>query len=313
MRDTRKNYVIVGTFLLAMLAALVGWLMVLSGRTGATDPYYIEFENVMGLAEGAEILYGGYPVGHIEEISLIRAQDGSAYRLDVSIRKGWKIPEDSVAVITQSGFLAPVVVDILEGRSTRILASGARIPSQRTTNFMAALTKMSSTLGELTETSLKPLLANLTQGTDSLDAMFEDIPVIMENVKTLTAQINDTASRLDGLLDRSGGRVDTILADMEDISGNVSTLAADLRETRRKIDTLLVSMNDLISDNREDIDQSVKDMNHILQVIASHVREISYNVEATTRNMNEFTADIRRDPGLIIRGRGYNEDLAAGE
>jgi hypothetical protein len=43
------------------------------------------------------------------------------------------------------------------------------------------------------------------------------------------------------------------------------------------------------------------------------VRDISYNMEATTRNLSEFTSQIRSDPGVIIRGRGVNEDLAAGE
>jgi phospholipid/cholesterol/gamma-HCH transport system substrate-binding protein len=174
MRNARNNYVIVGIFLLAMLGALVGWMTILSGRTGATDPYYMKFQNVIGLAEGAQILYEGYPVGHIEEISLARPHDASAHRLDISIREGWKIPEDSVAVITQSGFLSPVVVDILGGSSTRMLAPGDRIESQGTTNLLTALASMSSTLGELTETSLKPLLDNLTEGTGSLENLFKD-------------------------------------------------------------------------------------------------------------------------------------------
>ena len=70
MRDPKKNYIVVGTFLLVLVAALIVWLSVLSGRTEATDPYFMEFNNVMGLTEGGQILFEGYPVGQIEEILL---------------------------------------------------------------------------------------------------------------------------------------------------------------------------------------------------------------------------------------------------
>ena len=376
MRDSRKNYLVVGIFLLAMLGALVAWLAVLSGRTGATNPYYIEFENVMGLTEGALILYEGYPVGQIEEIVLARRPDASAYRLDVSIREGWEIPEDSTAVITQAGFLSAVVVDIQAGLSTRMLTPGDRIPSLGATNILTAMSSVANKIGELTDTSLKPLLDNLTAGTEPLktlfkdapvmienlkrftmeindltdrlntlldhsegrvetiladfetasgnvaslttdlrqtnkriDRIFEDTPAIMENLKRFTVEINNTTVGLNTLLDQSGGRVGTILADFETASGNIAILTTDLRQTRKRLDTLLVSTNTLVSKNREDIDHSIEDLRLTLEVVASHVREITYNLEATTRNMNEFTAEIRRDPGLILRGRGFDEDL----
>jgi phospholipid/cholesterol/gamma-HCH transport system substrate-binding protein len=312
MRDDRRNYIIVGSFLLVMLAALLGWLLLLSGRTGATDSYYLEFKNVMGLSEGAPILYEGYPVGQIEEITFTRGQDAVGYRLDVSIRQGWQIPEDSMGVITQSGFLSPVVIDVLAGKSMRALAPGDRIPSLGTTNILTTMASMANKLGELTDTSLKPLLNNLTKGTGSLQNLFEEAPVIMENLKRFTVEINDTTDRLNMLLDRSGGHLDTILANFETASGNISSLTTDVRQTEKRLDALLVSMNNLVSNNRGEIDHSISDLHHTLEVVASHVREISYNLEATTRNMNELTAEIRRDPGMIIRGRELGEDAEIG-
>jgi len=309
MRDSRKNYLLVGIFLLAMLGALVAWLAVLAGRTGVTNPYYIEFENVMGLTEGALILYEGYPVGQIEEIVLARRPDSSAYRLDVSIKEGWEIPVDSTAVITQAGFLSAVVVDIQAGMSTRMLTSGDRIQSLGATNILTAMSSAANKLGELTDTSLKPLLDNLTAGTEPLKTLFKDTPVMIENLKRFTMEIIDLTDRLNTLLDQSGGRVDTILADFETASGNIAILTTDLRQTGKRLDTLLISTNTLVSKNREDIDHSIEDLRLTLEVVASHVREITYNLEATTRNMNEFTAEIRRDPGLILRGRGFDEDL----
>jgi len=313
MRDSRKNYIIVGAFLLVMLVALLSWLVMLSGRSGTTDAYYVEFENVMGLSEGAPILFDGYPVGLIEEITFTRNHNHIVYRLTVSIRKGWEIPMDSQAVITRSGFLSPVVIDLQGGRSMQMLAPGDRISSLETTNFLTAMSSMASQFGELTDTSIKPLLDNLIKGTNSLDSLFNEVPGIVEGIKKLTVQTNTTMDRLNTLLNRSQGHVDSILGDIETASGNISRLTVDLAKTRKQLDVLLISMNGLVSDNRKDLDRSIADLHHTFEVVASHVREIALNVEATTRNLNEFTAQIRRDPGVIIRGRGGEADMGLEE
>ena len=311
MRDTRTNYIVVGTFILGLLAALLIWLAMLSGGTQGAQAYYMEFENVIGLTEGAQILFEGYPVGEIEEMVFARGPESSVYRVHVAIREGWQIPEDSTAVITQAGLLSSVVVDIREGMSKTMLSPGDRIPSLGATNILTTMSEVAHKLGELSDTSLKPLLDNLAEGTESLKDLGEDAPIILENLKTFTVQLNETTVRVNSLLDRTGGSVETILSDVETTSKNISTLTAGFRETSQRLDALLVSLNTLVDANRKDIDHSVEDLHHTLEVVASHVQEISYNLEATTRNMNELTAEIRQNPGLIIRGREFREDREA--
>ena len=309
MRDSRKSYLIVGTFLLGLLCTLIVWLSMLSGITTATNRYVMEFENVMGLTEGAQILYEGYPVGEIEHIVLTRGPETSVYRLEVAIRDGWTIPQDSLAVITQAGFLSAVVIDIHEGHSRQMLNPGDCIPSQGATNILTTMSSVVTQLGELANTSLKPLLDNLTDGTGSLETLSQDAPVILANLKTFTAHLNETTNQLNTLIEQSGGHVDMILTDVETASGNVSNLTTDFRKTSRRLDKLLFTMNTLVSKNQKDIDHSIGDLHHTLEVVANHVQEISYNLEATTRNMNELTAEIRRNPGVIIRGKDFQENL----
>ena len=137
MRDSRTNYIVVGTFLLGLLGALLVWLTMLSGGTQGTQAYYLEFENVMGLTEGGQILFEGFPVGEIEGIVLARGTESSVYRVNVAIQEGWPIPDDSTAIITKAGFLSAVVVDIREGKSKDMLNPGDRIPSLVTTKYLA--------------------------------------------------------------------------------------------------------------------------------------------------------------------------------
>ncbi len=308
MRDSRKNYLIVGTFLLVLLGIGLVWIGMLAGVTHGTHQYVMEFDNVMGLSEGAQILYEGYPVGEIKQIILTRGSERSVYRLEVTIREGFPIPKDSLAVITQSGLLSAVVIDIHEGRSPDLLTPGDRIPSQGATNILTTMSSVASQLGALADSSLKPLLDNLTGGTSSLESLSQDAPIILANLKTFTSRLNDTTYRLNALIDQSGGHVDSILTDVEAASGNVSTLTTDFQQTSKRLDSLLVTMNALVTKNTNEIDHSIGDLHHTLEVVASHIQEISYNLEATTRNLNELTSEVRQNPGVIIRGKEFREE-----
>ena len=303
MRDPRKNYIVVGTFLTILLAALIVWLAVLSGHTEATDPYYMHFDNVMGLIEGAQVLYEGYPVGQIEEILLTNKPESSTYRVNVSIREGWTMPNDSMAVITQAGFLSAVVVDIHAGASDRMLQPGDEISSLGAKSVLSTITSVAAKIEELSDSSLKPLLENLTEGTSSLKDLSKDVPVILENLKTFSIELKNTTHEFKMFLARNTGRVDTILSDVEVSSGNISGLISDFRRTGKRLDDILVSMNTLVSKNSATIDHSINDLHYTLEVLANHIRQISSNLESTTRNMNEFSAEIRRNPSLILRSR----------
>jgi len=307
MRDPRKNYLIVGVFVLTMLGTLVAWLAVLSGSTQSTTDYYMEFNNVIGLSPGGQILFEGYPVGEIEDIVFIRTPESSFYRLHVTIRNTWEIPEDSLAVMTQASLLSAMVIDIQAGTSNHMLAPGERIPSLGSTNIMTTMSSVAAKLGHLADSSLKPLLDNLSGGTDSLSTLSQDAPIILDNIKIFTKQLTTATTRLNQILDQSGGHIETILGKAELASGNISTLTTDFHQTRKQLDVLLLSMRKIVSNNGEEIDHSIADLHHTLEVVASHIQEISSNLEATTRNMNELTTDLRRNPGLIVRGREFSD------
>ncbi len=307
MRESRTNYLLVGVFVLTMVGALVVWLAVLSGATHATTSYYMEFENVIGLSPGGQILFEGYPVGEIEDITLIRQPEKAVYRLNVNMRKDWEVPDDSLAVMTQASLLSATVVDIQSGTSTTMLEPGSRIPSLGSRNILTAISSVAAKLDNLTDTSLLPLLDNLSTSTNPLHTLSKDAPIILDNVKTFTSQLTTATTRLNDILDRSGGRLDSILGNADQASGNISTLTGDFHRTRKQLDALLFSTRSLISKNRGEIDHSIGDLHHALEIVASHVQEISSNLEATTRNMNELSHELRRNPGLLVRDRQFHE------
>ena len=290
MIEARRNYIVVGGFVVAMLTAGIAWVAVLSGGAGANDEYWIRYDNVIGLSSGAQILFEGYPVGRIEAIAPIPEAEDGGFRLDVSVQSGWPIPVDSRAEVTAGGLLSAVVVNIVRGESAQVLAPGSEIASDESPGLMQALSSVASQVGALTA-QIEPVLASLG----------DTVPIILDDVRGLTERLSGAADRLSAMLSpENAEHVSRILAELDNTATNTARLSGELVATRAEVDGLLASMQGMVDENRPDVRQAVSDMQTSLAVLADHMSAVTRNLEATMRNMNEFSAQIRRDPSRLI-------------
>ena len=299
MRDDQRNYAVVGAFVIVVIVGLIAWLAVLAGRTGATDPYHVHFTNVMGLSRGTQVLYEGYPIGMIEEIQPTILEGRQVFRLDLSVQRGWRIPEDCLARITTSGFLSAAVVNLRAGTSATPLEPGDEIPSLESPDLFAAMSSVAGELGELIQGSLKPMLQTLSEGG----------PEIVADLEVFTGRLNETLTRIDGFLSgENGRRIEQILVNLESTSTSFAAVTGELEQTRQRIDELLELTNVVLEENRRPVGEAVLNLQDSLESVSRHIDAIAHHLEVTTRNMNEFSRQIRENPGVIIRGRASEDD-----
>ncbi|MBM3581855.1 MAG: MCE family protein, partial [Alphaproteobacteria bacterium] len=81
MKASRINYFAVGLFVIASIVGLVVAIAVLSGRTGATDPYYAIYRNVTGVKFGTQVMYEGYPIGQVETVTPVPEAGRMTFRV----------------------------------------------------------------------------------------------------------------------------------------------------------------------------------------------------------------------------------------
>ena len=294
MRDDRRSYIAVGAFVVAMVAALVVWLAALSGRGFAAHRYSVVYDNVLGLAEGTQVLYEGFPVGQIAGIEPLEREGKRAFRVELGIRRDWKLPEDSVAAIAAPGLLSAVVIDIQGGSSPIVLEPGAELRGSEAASVFTVVADVATELTELSEKSVKPLLEALGKGT----------PEIIENIETFTGALNVTLERIDALLSPGNvARFDRILANLETTSNGFAAVSGDLGRTRAEIDQLLRTVDRLLDRNQGEIGHAISDLHDSLEAVARHIDAISQNLEQSTRNLSEFSRQNRENPGVLVRGR----------
>jgi phospholipid/cholesterol/gamma-HCH transport system substrate-binding protein len=308
MRRDTINYLVVGTFVLGIFILFMVVLYQITGRTGPTENYYVSYGRVEGIEKGRPVLYEGYPVGQVDAVEPIREGAGIRFRVTLAVKKDWKIPADSVAVVTKSGLLASVAINIEAGKSMTSLAPESVIQGEEAADLFSTINDVAADLRALSRDSLRPLLDNLNSKVDLLGGDLHGImqdslrPILDEQVKVILRKVDKTTDQLNVLLgDRNVEHVNEILANLNSSSDNLRQLLADLQTTRATLDRALTNIDGVVDENDEDIRRTV-------YTISQHIEAVSHNLEASSRNMNEFSRQIRENPGLLLRNSPQPED-----
>jgi len=253
MHDERINYILVGSFVLAMVAALVLSLALLTGRTGATDTYYTSYGDVTGLKYGSQVLYMGYPVGQVADIDPQAEAGGVRFRLALALDESfgeWRVPRDSVAQVRAEGLLAAISIDIRAGESGEPLRPGDSIRGVERRDVMAAVSDTANTLRDLTVNSVAPLVSNLnryvsgvgevllTRGApmvDNLGTLSEELarraPEVIDELVATSRDIRGVSGRLERLLSEdNAGKLDAVVDNVLAASGDLAQATGAARE-----------------------------------------------------------------------------------
>jgi phospholipid/cholesterol/gamma-HCH transport system substrate-binding protein len=320
MKRENINYIVVGIFVLAMLAAFLVVLYQITGRTGPTDEYYVTYSNVTGIKYGTPVLYEGYQVGQVEKILPVHEGGKTRYHLTLSVKKDWQIPSDSVARIIASGLLSAITIDINEGMSTTMLATGDSIEGVEATNIFAAVNDVAADLRELSRESIRPLIDNLNRHAGTLVADFTNLtetsirPMIdninqkfsqeiIDDLNSLLVKLNDSADRLLNVLDTDNQQhLDQILVNLEAASNALNELLIRIEGTRITMDGVLLNIDNLVENNKENVHASISDLHKSLSAVSRNINAIVHHMEGSSRNIHELSRQIRENPGLILRG-----------
>jgi len=317
MQDSRINYVVVGAFVSAMLAAFVVVISLLAGRTGATDKYYTVYDNVTGLKYGTAVLYEGYQIGQVASIEPQATDKAVLFKVNIEVKRGWRIPDDSLARATVSGLLSAMTIDIRGGHSAQLIPPGGQIKGISATNFFATLSELSSEFGDLSAQSLKPMLGNLNRLIVDFDnATRENLPGIIKDAHTITAALAHDAPEItasvrrslsiietDMLKPQNRQHVDAVLANADKASADIANLTAQLDETRRSINQATATINKVIQNNAGNVDEAMRDLRYTLGTAARYVDDIAQNADETSRNLAEFSRSLRENPGVVFSSR----------
>jgi phospholipid/cholesterol/gamma-HCH transport system substrate-binding protein len=300
-RDT-INYFAVGLFVLSGLFILLAAIFRLTGSASDSDEYYTTYDNVSGLSPGTRVTYEGYALGQVSAIEPHRSEQGMRYRVTFQVRKGWQIPRDSVARIHADGLLADTVITIDEGSSREFLDPGNELQGIAAVDIFALMGEMAVSFGELNEDTLRPMLESLHHTISKVGGEVENrLPEMLRNTSGLIQRLDRSAAGLSGILnDATAVKTNRVLDNLDAAAIDFRNMTEGLNLVQEDARTLMQGLERLVDGTGPEMQQAVAELHQLLAMVVRYSDGILQNMESTSHNMDEFSRQIRQNPGRLL-------------
>ncbi len=322
MRHHKLNYLIVGFFVIAMMGVAFGSFVLLTGQARETDQYHMVMDNVADVKFGTQVRYEGYPIGQVEKISPFAEKGRMRFRIDVSVLAGWRVPDNSIARIGSTSFLAAKTIDITAGSSTIALKANAMIGSAATKDMFVMMANMADEFGQIGKGSLRPLIdelstlalraggsleADLGKLTTSLNAIASQVEgragAILNRVESVTQRLDDSSAGIQKILSQDNiAVIDGAISNAGDTVRNFAELSQNLQSAEKQLEQTLSQINALVAGNRGNVDKMLTNARYALQSVSRNIDSIMQSVDIASRNMSEFSRQIRQNPSILLGG-----------
>jgi phospholipid/cholesterol/gamma-HCH transport system substrate-binding protein len=307
--ETRASYVLVGAFVLLMLAA-AGLFVVWLGRYQAEEAYAfydIYFaESVTGLQKGGAVRYQGVEVGRVADIR-IDPTDIQRVKVRVRVDRGTPIRQDATATLELQGITGLVFVQIKGGSNqAAMLPERAEepipvIPSRPSLtaqilegapNLLAQVTALMQQAQELLNAdnrrAFSEMLRNVRDLTGNLVGYSERIDALLVSGNELTRDAQTAVTEYGALATSLRTQVDAIGGDAGEAVEKMQAAADGFARVSRQLERL-------IADNRQGIDDfSGSGLYEFTQLMI----EARVLVESLTR----VSQQLERDPARFLFG-----------
>lgn len=303
--ETRSNHILVGGVVLALVVALLGFIIWLSQVSGESRNEYDVFfkQAVDGLAKGSAVTFNGVPVGQIESINL-EPKNPEFVRVRISVREDTPILQGTTATIQGVGFTGVSQIQLDSGPrgSPPITDPGPYgvpvIPTKpgalgQLLNSAPELLERVSTLTErLTElvsdenqASIAAILNNVQEMSRSLADRGPEIAATLAEARIAIRQAGDAADQIG----RLSGTTNQLLSE------EGRPLIRDLRQTIRAAEKSVESLEGTL----QNADSSFQQVN---KQTLPEVNQLVRDLKQTSEALRSLTTRIDQQGATSILG-----------
>ncbi len=280
--DRNAHYLIVGLFVILVTIAgimFAGWLYN-DSSSQQTKRYKIHFsESVDGLNVGNEVRYMGVKVGQVEATYLLPEQPDKV-GVTIRIDAGTPIYNKTVAVLRTQGVTGLSYINLVTHKAADKQPMTRNLPIDSKTQ-LPVINSAPSEFGGLMQalpklqSDLNDLISGANQALNQKN--LQTFSAILQHINQLVTDANRVFS------DENINNLSTLLENLNQTTEAAPQLVADLRKTSKKLNHLVSSMDELINSNKENVKNSVTELQHTLK-----------NVSAMTRRYSQLAVQLKQ-------------------
>lgn len=290
--EKNSRYFIVGVFVSLALLGLATFIVWLAGTHDARNyhRYTIFFRDpVSGLKDGAVVQYRGVDVGRVRDVRIAQGAN-DLIKVDIETEEDTPITKSSEASLATQGVTGLVYIELTtkEGdQSPPAMVQGERYPviSGKGTQ----LSKLFQDIPAITTQVLKlteKLNAALDQ--DSVVAMNETV----KNVAAATASLNQLLS------EENVQNTSIAIRNISESSAKVDEIVSRFNNTADQIDQAVASLNDVLIDNKANI-------NKFAGSGLKEITEMTAETREMAKSIRRLADTLEQEPSRLLYQPNY--------
>lgn len=325
----KSKELVAGSFVLGGIIGLLGIIAVLGDFLERTDPYFTKVSNVAGLKKGAAVIYEGYIIGSVSDITPKAEDDAMSFLVSLEIKEGWKIPETSRAGIASLSLLSAMAIQIKAGDGPA-LSPGDEILMSEQMNFVDELSQTADNFAKIAEESLVPLLNTIdgllsnhgatTLGNVSLlsEGLAAEVPKIAYNLNRSARNLNKLIKSIDPAMVKSAvDDVDQILGNTLEVSEGINqavtsvnadvlkdlvTVLNEAQQATSELNAIMAASGKKVDGILDNVNQTSENANEMSRLSGDQILTILDRLDRAALNVEEMTTILKNNPGVLITG-----------
>lgn len=308
--ETKANHVLIGAFVLVLIAALFAFVLWLARiDRGDAKEYDIFFQDsVTGLDVGSDVRFNGVPIGQVKRIALF-PNDPRKVRVRIAITADAPILEDTTATLEPLGVTGLVIVQlsgtmvgapplteegpfgvpVIPSRPSPLSALFNDAP-QLLQQATLAVTRLADLLGPENSQSITQSLRNVEKVTQTMADRAPEIDRTLVELSSTMAEVRTAAENLAQLSQRANTLVDS----------DVRPLMADLRRLTQQSEKLVGELHGIAAENRPAVGQFTR-------ITLPEATRLIVEMRDLMRSIQQVTERFEGGPASLLSGNKVPE------
>jgi len=269
------------------------------------NTFYTDYDNVDGLAVSNPVLVNGFKIGRVSKTTLL---DNGKIRTEFKIEDDYNIPSNTIARISNDGFLGGKVIVFDLGNSKTYARDGDPLQSDVQANLLQKVEPLQKKVEDLVVKLDSVLSAVNTALDDEFQRDFKtslrSISKSLKNVETITSDVED-------LMGSERVRLAKIMQNLESITNN-------FKNNSSRINHIVANLDNLSSDlSKTEIKATVDNANQAMKNVLAITDKINKgegsigllvnddklynNLSNASDNLDQLVNDLKTNPGKYLK------------
>lgn len=277
--ETKANYLMIGGFVLGVLAFAFIFIFWISNFAGGGARYLIVFESsVAGLTSGSSVGFNGIKVGEVQSFAL-DPDDGRKVQVLISVNDGTPVRENSRASIQSLGLTGGSGIQITPG------------------------TPDSPLLVATAEDPIPTIQADRSAG----QGLFDAAPAALNNANVFIERLDDLVAANEKAITTTLGNLQQFTTMLNEKNAEIGQMIDDVSQGAQSFKSLSSKLEVSLGDNMDGLTRQAKES---MQEFSATMREGRRAAATLNRVLEKLEADPR---GFLLGGSQVPEYTPRGQ